>query len=94
MIGSPLGSRHRTADMLANGAVDRIHLTEQLASVIRQVEDGRELVRRQRDRIYTLGKAGRDTALAELVLARLEASQTLRVADRQRLQGLLAALGQ
>ncbi|HWN06090.1 MAG TPA: hypothetical protein VNO53_02920 [Steroidobacteraceae bacterium] len=80
--------------MLANGAVDRIHLTEQLASVIRQVEDGRELVRRQRDRIYTLGKAGRDTALAELVLARLEASQTLRVADRQRLQGLLAALGQ
>ncbi len=66
---------------------------EQLASATRQVDDGRELVSRQRDRIYTLGKAGRDTALAELVLARLEASQALRVAGRQRLQDQLAALG-
>ena len=79
--------------MLANGEVDRILLMEHLASAIRQVELSRELVSRQRDRIYTLGKAGRDTALAELVLARLEASQALRVADRQRLADLIAALG-
>ena len=41
-----------------------------------------------------LGKAGADIALAGLVLARLEAWQTMRVADRQRLEDLLAALGQ
>jgi hypothetical protein len=79
--------------MSAKSDVDRIVLMEQLASATRQVDDGRELVSRQRDRIYTLGKAGRDTALAELVLARLEASQALRVAGRQRLQDQLAALG-
>ena len=69
----------------------RILLMENLASAIRHVEDGQELIRRQRDRIYALGKAGRNTALAELVLARLEASQVLRVADRERVEGLLAA---
>jgi hypothetical protein len=79
--------------MLANGELDRVLLMEQLASVCRQIDAGQELVRRERDRIYTLGKAGRDTVLAELVLARLEASQVLRVADRQRLQDLLAASG-
>jgi len=78
--------------MQAEGPEDRIPLMEHLASAIRLVEDGQELIRRQRDRIYALGKAGRNTALAELVLARLEASQALRVADRERLEDLLAAL--
>ena len=78
--------------MQAEVPVERILLMESLASAISQVDDGRELVRRQRDRIYALGKAGRNTALAELVLARLEASQILRVAERERLEELLAAL--
>jgi hypothetical protein len=79
--------------MQAEDPEERILLMENLASAIRHVEDGQELIRRQRDRIYALGKAGRNTALAELVLARLEASQTLRVADRERVEDLLAALG-
>lgn len=78
--------------MQAEVPVERILLMESLASAISQVDDGRELVRRQRDRIYALGKAGRNTALAELVLARLEASQILRVAERERLEELLAGL--
>lgn len=78
--------------MQAEVAEERILIMENLASAIRHVEDGQELIRRQRDRIYALGKAGRNTALAELVLARLEASQSQRVADRERLEGLLAAL--
>ena len=53
----------------------------------------RKLIQRQRDRIYSLGKAGVGISLAGLVLARLEAWQTLRVEDRQRLQDLLAAFG-
>lgn len=79
--------------MQAEGPEERILLMENLASAIRHVEDGQELIRRQRDRIYDLGKAGRNTALAELVLARLEASQILRVADREQVEDLLAALG-
>jgi hypothetical protein len=75
--------------MLAEGAVDRILLMEHLASAIRHVDEGEELVRKQRDRIYFLGKAGRDTSLAESVLARLEASQILRIANRERLEDLL-----
>jgi hypothetical protein len=78
--------------MQAEGPEERILLMENLASAIRHVEDGQELIRRQRDRIYALGKAGRNTALAELVLARLEASQALRVAERERLEDQLAAL--
>ena len=73
--------------------MDRINLMEQLVSATRHVEDGQELIRRQRDRIYFLGKGGRDTNLAELVLARLEALQSLRIADRKRLEDMLAALG-
>ena len=79
--------------MQAEGPEERILLMENLASAVRHVEDGQELIRRQRDRIYDLGKAGRNTALAELVLARLEASQALRVADREQVEDLLAALG-
>ena len=75
--------------MLAEGAVEQILLMEHLAYAIRHVEEGQELLRKQRDRIYFLGKAGRDTALAESVLARLEASQILRIADRERLKDLL-----
>ena len=78
--------------MQAEVPEERILLMESLASAIRHVEDGQELIRRQRDRIYALGKAGRNTGLAELVLARLDASQSRRVADRERLEGLLAAL--
>jgi len=78
--------------MQAEGPEERVLLMEDLASAIRHVEDGQELIRRQRDRIYALGKAGRNTALAEQVLARLEASQILRVADRERVEDLLAAL--
>ena len=78
--------------MQAGVAEERILIMENLASAIRHVEDGQELIRRQRDRIYALGKAGRNTALAELVLARLEASQSQRVAHRERLEGLLTAL--
>ena len=78
--------------MQAEVAEERILIMENLASAIRHVVDGQELIRRQRNRIYALGKAGRNTALAELVLARLEASQSQRVADRERLEGLLTAL--
>ena len=67
---------------------------ERLASAIRHVDESEELIQRHRDRIYSLGKAGADISLAGLVLARLEAWQTLRVADRQRLEDFLAALGQ
>ena len=81
-----------TPEMQTTDADDCILLMEQLASAIREVDEGQERVRRQRDRIYFLGKSGRDTALAELVLVRLESSQLLRVADRQRLEGLLALL--
>jgi hypothetical protein len=73
-------------------AEDRILLMERLASAIGRVNEGQELLRRQRDRIYFLGQGGRDTALAELVLARLEASQTLRIADRARIEEMLAAI--
>ena len=82
----------KASEMQAKSPEERIPLMEHLASAIRHVEDGQELIRRQRDRIYALGKAGRNTALAELVLARLEASQALRVADRKRLEDMLAAL--
>jgi hypothetical protein len=78
--------------MQAESPQERIPLMERLASAIRHVEDGQDLIRRQRDRIYALGKSGRNTALAELVLARLEASQALRLAERERLEYLLAAL--
>ena len=77
--------------MQAKGPVERILLEERLASAVRHVDEGQELIQRQRDRIYSLGKAGVGISLAGLVLARLEAWQTLRVADRQRLQDLLAA---
>ena len=73
--------------------MERIKLVEQLVSAIRDVEDGDELIRRQRDRIYFLGKGGRDTSLAELVLARLEAAQSLRIANRKRLEEMLSVLG-
>jgi hypothetical protein len=66
---------------------------EQLMSAARDVEDGDGLIRRQRDRIYFLGKGGRDTNLAELVLARLEAAQSLRIANRKRLEEMLAGSG-
>ena len=66
---------------------------EELVSATRHVEDGQELIPRQRDRIYFLGKGGRDTNLAELVLARLEAAQSLRIANRKRLEDMLAAFG-
>ena len=79
--------------MPEKGVVDRIDLTERLASAFRHVDEGQELIGRQRDRIYALGRAGVDVALARLVLARLEAWQTMRVADRQRLEDMLAALG-
>jgi hypothetical protein len=78
--------------MQTTDAADGIVLMEHLASAIREVDEGQDRVRRQRDRIYFLGKSGRDTALAELVLVRLETSQSLRVANRQRLEGLLAQL--
>ena len=78
--------------MQAEGPEERVLLMEDLASAIRHVEDGQDLIGRQRDRIYALGKAGRNTGLAELVLARLEASQALRVAERERLEDQLAAL--
>jgi hypothetical protein len=80
--------------MQAKGPVDRILLMERLASAVRHVDEGQELIQRQRNRIYSLGKAGVGTSLAGLVLARLEAWQTLQVADRQRLEDLLAAVGQ
>ena len=70
--------------------MDRILLLEQLASAMKHADESQVLIGRHRDRIYFLGKAGHDTALAELVLARLEAAQTLRVADRTRLEVLLA----
>lgn len=75
------------------GTEDRTILMEHLASAIRHVDAGQLLLRRQRDRIYFLGQAGRDTALAERVLARLEASQKLRIADREKFEDLLAVLG-
>ena len=80
--------------MQEKGPVNRILLMERLASAVRHVDEGQELIQRQRDRIYSLGKAGADISLAGLVLARLEAWQTLRAADLQRFEDLLAALGQ
>lgn len=71
---------------------DRVILMEYLSSAIKCVEEGNELLRRQRDRIYFLGQSGRDTALAELVLARLVASQAAKIADREKLEDLLAAV--
>ena len=71
---------------------DRVLLMEHLASAIKYVDQGHELLRRQRARIYFLGHHGRDTALAELVLARLVASQALRNADRENFEELLAAV--
>ena len=79
--------------MQAKGAVDRIELMERLASAVTHVDEGQELIGRQRDRIYALGRAGVDVSLARLILARLEAWQLMRVADRQRLEDMLAALG-
>jgi len=73
-------------------AEDRVLLMEHLGAAIKYVNEGRELLRRQRDRIYFLGQNGRDTAVAELVLARLVASQALRVTDREKFEDLLAAV--
>ena len=82
----------KTTVMQAKVTVNRIKLMEHLVSAARHVEDGQELIRRQRDRIYFLGKGGRDTNLAELVLARLEASQSLRIANLKQLEEMLSAL--
>jgi hypothetical protein len=73
--------------------MNRPLLVKHLASARRHVEEGQDLVRSQRDRIYDLGKAGHDTSLAELVMARLQASQAMRIAESERLENLLANLG-
>jgi len=78
--------------MQTTDADDCILVMENLAAAIKEVDQGRERIRRQRERIYFLGKSGRDTALAELVLVRLESAQSLHLADRQRLEILLALL--
>ena len=65
---------------------------EHLGAAIGYVNEGREMLRRQRNRVYFLGQNGRDTAVAELVLARLVASQAIRVTDREKFEDLLAAV--
>ena len=76
--------------MQTTDANDCILVMEHLSAAIREFDLGQERIRRQRERIYFLGKSGRDTALAESVLVRLESAQSLHLADRQRLEGLLA----
>lgn len=78
--------------METTDADDIILVMENLAAAIREIDQGQERIRRQRERIYFLGKTGRDTALAELILVRLESAQSLHLADRQRLESLLALL--
>lgn len=71
---------------------DRVLLMEHLASAIRYVDEGNRLLRRQRARISFLNQNERNTALADLVLARLVASQAVRSTEREKFEELLAVV--
>jgi len=73
-------------------AMDRAHLIEQLAIVTGYIDGGAALVARQRERIEFMREAGQDTTLARIVLAQLQESQKLRIADFERLDARLSCL--
>jgi len=85
-------TRGTSAAMEVARLEDRVLLMEHLAAAIKYVEEGNRLLRRQRARIHFLIQTGRDTVLAELVLARLAASQAVRNEDREKFEELLAAV--
>ena len=67
-------------------------MLEQLAHAVRRAHELQVLVDRQRERIKILNRAGLKTQTAELVLAQLEQSQTLYVAENERLEAALEKL--
>ena len=73
--------------------MDRIRLGDRLAEAKRRVAEGEEHIERQRDRIVTLRGSGRSTLVAGIYLVVLEKSLSVRVADRDRLEAMLAKLG-
>ena len=73
-------------------ATDRFVMLEQLAHAVRRTHELQVLANRQRERIKILNRAGLKTHTAELVLAQLERSQTLYVAENERLEAALEKL--
>jgi hypothetical protein len=78
--------------MDAIAATDRFLMLEHLAHGVRRAHEVQVLVARQRERIKILKRAGLNTLTAELVLAQLEQSQTLYVAENERLEAALEKL--
>ena len=73
-------------------ATDRFLMLEHLAHAVRRTHELQALIHRQRERITILNRAGLNTQTAELVLAQLEQSQTLYVAENERLEVALEKL--
>ena len=73
--------------------MDHTRLCDRLADANRRVAEGEEHIKRQRDRIVELRGSGRSTLVAGIFLAALEKYQSLRVADRNKLEALLEKLG-
>ena len=73
-------------------ASDHILMLEQLAHAVRRTQELDVLVNRQRERIKILNSERLNTQSAELVLAQLEQSQKLYVAESERLEAALEQL--
>ena len=65
-------------------------LLEQLADASERVDEVQEIIDRQCTRIQMLRQYGKEMEGAEVVSAQLEQSQTTFVAERDRLEALLA----
>lgn len=81
---------YSTMDSIA--ATDRFLMLDQLAHSVRRAHELQWHIDRQRERIKILNRAGLNTYTAKLVLAQLEQSQTLYVAENERLEAALAKL--
>lgn len=74
------------------GVVKHTALLEQLAQAERYCAQGAEHVERQAQLIAVLDGAGRDTADARRLLAEFQGWHGRQLAERERLEGLLADL--
>ena len=67
-------------------------MLDQLAHAVKRAHELEWHIDRQRERIKILNRAGLNTYTAKLVLTQLEQSQTLYVAENERLEAALAKL--
>ncbi len=76
----------------AAAAAHHIALLKRLARARRHIAMGEENIARLQDIIGRLERGGHDSSVANELLARFERLQELQVADRDRLERLLAQL--